>query len=422
MDYEVNDLIFLFNFLVFSVFCVTYGKIGTSIQYILLTGCVVLGALCLVLLPSFRYRLLIPSPLTSPVLKAVFFYLPALIFVSWLYGALLGVFNYNPLEDVLRNFAGLVVYLFFYILWLIRPPFSSIFFLLFLASLVQISYGVFNSFNLINNSINIVLLGSLSDLRMYYSGGLLLCFPLITAWLFARDDCHFKFLKIPYILHVLFKSRLFFIALCYTVLIPAMSKGFILAFTLLLFTYFSFLSFHCFRRARHLIMLMLLIVSAAIAAFLVPAEFVDLVVSSYSYQERSNLVRAEQYKHLVNDLTITGHGLGAPLSTGYSRSKTEYGFELTYLNLIHKLGLFSIPLLFCYIYTVTVALIRIFLRINMLQSSVAFGCLFYLIPGAGNPILLSPFLVVLHCIAIYILLEPYTELKHRTAWYLTRRT
>ena len=414
-------MIFLFYFLVFSVFCATYGKAGTSIQYILLAGSVVLGVLCLVLLPSFRYRLLLPSPLTSPVLKAVFFYLPAIIFVSWLYGASLGVFNYNPLEDVLRNFAGLVVYLFFYILWLVRPPFSSIFILLLLASLVQISYGVFNSFNLINNPINIFDLDSLSDLRVYYSGGLLICFPLIAAWLFARDDCHFKFLKIPYTLHVLFKSRLFFIALCYTVLIPAMSKGFILAFTLLLFIYFSFLTFYCFRSAHHLVILTLLIVVAAIAAFLVPAEFVDIVVSSYSYQERSNLVRAEQFTHLVNDLTFTGHGLGAPLSTGYSRSNTDYGFELTYLNLIHKLGVFAIPLLFCYIYSVTVALIRIFLRINLLQSSVAFGCMFYLIPGAGNPILLAPHFVVLHCIAIYILLEPYTVLKHRTAWYLPRR-
>jgi hypothetical protein len=405
---------FLFYFLIFMTFAITYGRPDTFFHYVLIIGCVGLGVFRLGMLLGLRRRALtIPRLLRGSVAKAVPFYLPLVLFLCWVYGATLGIVNQIPVQDVFRNFAGLVVYLFFYALWLYRPKLSTVLVLLLSAVIVQVFYGMLGSLQLLTSRASIMGLGSVSDLRAYYSTGLLLCFPLISAWLFARNNYANPDLKLPRVARALLKSKVLFATMCYAVLIPAMSKGFMLAFGTLIAIYLAYLFFRSFRSVHYLAGLGLIVFLGIGVSLFLPREFFELLFFSFSSQEASNAVRAQQLPELVSDLKVMGNGLGAPLASGYARRTTAYGFELTYVNLLHKLGIFAVPLFLSYLLVLGTSLYRLFRGVKVLTSALALGCMMYMIPGIGNPILLAPHFVVLHCIAIYILF--YTEEPHRSA-------
>jgi hypothetical protein len=117
--------------------------------------------------------------------------------------------------------------------------------------------------------------------------------------------------------------------------------------------------------------------------------------------------RAEQAQYLIDDFTFLGHGLGAPLSnSNYVRDGVfDYSFELTYHNLIHKLGIFSLIIFFSYGYTVFRG---IELIINKNNNSKMVGGLIiilmsYALVGYGNPIIFNPICVIEHLFALALL-------------------
>jgi hypothetical protein len=139
---------------------------------------------------------------------------------------------------------------------------------------------------------------------------------------------------------------------------------------------------------------------------MLPHELIELLLNSFSGEEASNSIRSEQFDKLVSDFTLLGSGLGSKLSSGYQRDVSGYGFELTFLNLIHKLGVFVIPIFLSYALTISVSIFRIYRKFQVLESFFVLGCMVYLIPGSGNPLLLSPQAVILHCMAMYIIISP----------------
>lgn len=124
-----------------------------------------------------------------------------------------------------------------------------------------------------------------------------------------------------------------------------------------------------------------------------------------SGQMQANAIRYEQMNYLIDDLTFLGKGLGAGLSTGYERDGMGYGFELVYLNLIHKVGIFSILIFYSYCLTLYRAIKNLYRGYNMRYSATALGAMCFLFPSVGNSYLLSPVAVVLHCVALYLLRE-----------------
>ena len=55
-------------------------------------------------------------------------------------------------------------------------------------------------------------------------------------------------------------------------------------------------------------------------------------------------IRTERASFLIREFSPFGNGLGSSLESGYARDNTGYGFELTYLNIIHKLHVVFIAL------------------------------------------------------------------------------
>jgi hypothetical protein len=329
------------------------------------------------------------------------------IIYSWVYGFLLGLVNGVPIKFASRNFFGLIMYIFFPILLLIRPTLKSLFVAVILGGGIQIFYGLVATYKRLLDPTLFIVENSLSEVRSMYSTGFVVIFPLFVSSL-AYFLVHKNIYSIPVGSVVInLTKKIYFLGITlFALVVPAMSKGMILS-TILLAFFVEIVSLHHFLR-RKVIKKACLIFSAVLivlGTYLV-INFGDIIFHTFSSDEVSNSIRNEQYKYLVNEFSLLGSGLGAALHSGYSRDETGYGFELTYINIIHKLGICSFFLLCSYVLTLFVAFIRIWRCQLVFESIFVVGLMGYLVVGSGNPLLLSSVCVVLHCIGMYILVSP----------------
>ena len=333
-----------------------------------------------------------------------------LIVMSWVMGVYIGYINGVETKYVFRNFFGLTLYLILPVLFLVRPTPQSLIRVVFWAGVIQMCFGLltlFSTWMAGNNFARIQ--SSFSEGRAIYSTGFIVIFPLFTVS--SAYQLLPKTLLSTYddkLIARFSKSILFATLTAFALIVPALSKGYILS-TLMLLIIIMFLSvLFAIRRRSIRVRFVILLMLSIIILLLLPRSFYEVIFYSFSLLEESNAVRAMQVHMLTSEFTILGNGLGSSLASGYARGNIGYGFELTYLNIIHKLGIFSIWLFISYIAVVSVSWIRIVRRIYVFESLFVLGSMGYLVVGAGNPILLSATSVVLHCIAMYILLYPYT--------------
>lgn len=362
---------------------------------------------------TFRYPMF---SYADKISSKILVYIWISIVISWIYGVLLGLFNQVPAELVFRNFFGLLVYMIFPYLLLIRPSPKQLIITVILAGLVQAVYGIQASFEMIQNPSLFIIENSVSDSRTFYSTGLVILFPL-----FSISIAHFILPRRIYINNYSSKiinstnKVIFLIIIMYALIVPAMSKGFILALFMLI-TFFIALSFYYTVKTGIINVRTIIIVCITLFIFIyLFSNYYNIISYSYGSDEISNSRRSEQYYYLMSDLTWIGHGLGASLSSGYTRDG-GYGMELTYLNIMHKLGLFSIFLFLSYLLTLFVAISRIMRCVRVFESVFVLGSMGYLVVGAGNPILLSTVGVTLHSIGMYILVIPFLKPIKKASW------
>ena len=105
---------------------------------------------------------------------------------------------------------------------------------------------------------------------------------------------------------------------------------------------------------------------------LIPDSLILQLLYTFSSEESSNNIRTEQASFLIREFSLFGSGLGSSLESGYSRDSTGYGFELTYLNIIHKLGVFSMALFLYYLSTIILIVYRILHRKYLISSYFCF--------------------------------------------------
>jgi hypothetical protein len=120
-------------------------------------------------------------------------------------------------------------------------------------------------------------------------------------------------------------------------------------------------------------------------------------------------VRPAQALELINDFSFWGSGLGAGLSSGYSRDELGYGFELSFHNIIHKFGVFSIFPLATIFVPMAVSAFNLMRGRNIIINTSAFSLMLYVIPAYGNPIVFASFNVLLNCVALYLVAHPGRE-------------
>lgn len=349
---------------------------------------------------------------SSPVVGAkkmnaaqfVIFILPLFIFFSWCYGVLVGLSNGVNVSYVFSNFAGLALYILFYIFYYsVRIDVSkkALFFSA-ICSCVFGVYSVFSAFASVGGGGEPDQVG-LSGFRTLYSVTFLYVVPflfLCLLRLFLQDKSRVN-LKSD------LKAGIYFLLFGFTLVVPAMSKGFILIFILIFVLVFIkgyALALRSLVIGKNLFVMTFVAALAGILLLLF-TDFYNVLLFSFSSGEGSNSIRSEQFDYLVSEWSFSGAGLGSSLLSGYQRDDTGYGFELTYVNLVNKLGFLSVPLFLSYCTIVFFGLKFFFFDDKRVSGAWVLGLMAFLIPGAGNPLLLAPAFVFMHFIAMTLVIR-----------------
>ncbi|MBK69670.1 MAG: hypothetical protein CMF54_07770 [Legionellales bacterium] len=332
--------------------------------------------------------------------------LPLIFLLIWFYGFTIGVIKGNNIEFIIRNFAGMVLYTSYFIFIVQKPKINRIIKYLIIISIFYTFdsfYSFYNSFS--GGSLIFSFLGST---RYYFSIGTLLIFPLIsyllTKILFPHKNLNISMKSKLFNSFINSKvSSLFLLLLCILagVVFP-FSKGNLLAF---IFILLSLLFSQIVAKNVSSINKLFFSTLSLISGLLIILYLINNSISMnlFSQSQEGNKTRYEQINLLSSDINFMGHGLGAEIK-GYARDqKNKYGFETTYLNLIHKFGFMSLPLFICYLISLLIPLQNIIKNEKLLENSLAFGMMGFLFPSIGNPMLFSPVSCLLHCTSNYLI-------------------
>ena len=110
----------------------------------------------------------------------------------------------------------------------------------------------------------------------------------------------------------------------------------------------------------------------------------------------------------MGDFTLFGKGLGGVIPD-YSRDALGYGFELSFYNIVHKFGIFSVFIFASYLAPIFYSLNEIFYRTSKIYSYLPLIFMLYLIPAFANPSIFAPVCVIMHCIALYFIRSNISE-------------
>lgn len=335
-----------------------------------------------------------------------------LILLTWIFGVFRGLSLDVPPDFVFRNFFGMVVYCVLPILMIFSISVKMIIEIISYASIFVMAFMLYTLTIFVLNSPSLEQISSLSELRSFYSAAAMVLFPLFAisaASVFYKDWQ--KNTSTGNWITILLSNRWGFFVILILIVLPSMSKGMMLScFLLFFFAYLFGLTSHMRHGfiPRYFIASVILI---PVGLYFIPQFIFDILFFTFSSEEVSNSIRSDQASYLIDDFSTLGRGLGSSLASGYVRDDSGYGFELNYLNLIHKFGIFSLTIFMSYFFTVGFALYRIWRRKFLFESYISLGLMGFLVVGVGNPILLSSISVILHTFAIYILLTTRSTVR-----------
>lgn len=337
-------------------------------------------------------------------------YIALSFLIVWLYGFCVGLYRGNEISFVISNFAGMVCYLTYFLFvitkintyLLLRVILLSSVIVSFLSIIVLILYhlGLYNEYTILFLGDGIDYTSTLEQIRCRF-GTLALAYSLMATSLLVLISNNLKERDIIGIKNK--RKALFYFLLSVIVLFfVSASKGFVLGAIFVLFSIPSLIYFKHIIHAKISISLFLfLFVSFFLIYLLVKFDYYSIIEKMFSEEDNNNIVRYEQFYSIVNDITFWGRGLGATISGVVRDLEKPYGFELVYVNLIHKFGIFSLFLFSGWIYMFKCLFIFLYQGKYPLYTSVAIGSLGYLFPAIGNPLLMAPSLVILNCFTLY---------------------
>lgn len=346
-------------------------------------------------------------------------FIAAYFLFLWLYGIILGFFLKNETSYIIANNAGMTLYFLYFILLQVRFPKLRLYKLILWSSysigVITILIFLFNILGVPKEIVN--LLGestggaSTGQQRVYFVSQVTLFGGF--SFFLSASICS-KYQKIEYFDIRNFKQQIavFIGFLFFTICIAFLtaSKGFMLGFLFLTFFISAALFYKKLSSGIVNVKIFYLIGLIFVFVFsLLSLGYFNIITATFDEEDLGNLARYEQLYFLVNDLTFWGKGLGSTISD-YSRNlEKPYGFELSYLSLLHKFGVFGVFGILLYIVTFLKGLRNIVNGKNVKYATVAVGCLGYLLPSIGNPLMFAPQSVLLHCIALFLLREENYE-------------
>ena len=355
-------------------------------------------------------------------------FIPLIFFGVWVYGIVIGFLMGNKPEYISRNFFGMITYLTYYIL-VDQISKKDLYKAIYVSSIIVISQNIvlvfirdILSIDIFTNGAVELIFGKLSSgastgqERIYYPGQMLIFGytslaasrilsnqRLLPATNFSKNIVSRLLERLP-ILKGITAILSFFVGIYVMVVVPA-SKGYLLGLIVLVLIIIAGLSFSFRKFKVKRGFLVFLFVTLGVSLFFLSSNYSNILSSIFDSEDISNAARYDQLGYLLSDIHLFGNGLGAVLPDGYQRnSDLPYGFELTYINLLHKFGALAILLYGGYLVT----LIKSFQFLRkkdfpLEYSSYALGIMFFMFPSIGNPLLMNPQMILLHCVSLTLI-------------------
>lgn len=413
MTIKINQLINTLYMLAAAMIAVEYFSIGPfNIAYIS----------CLLIIFS---TILTNKKFTLP--KNIYELIPLFFSLSYCYGVGLGFLKGNPTSDVISNFAGLFLFFFLYYFSISKFSFDRILKIIKIIALIFIAELII--FLLIS-----LLIGEDSSrllAREYMIKGLATSsgeyssryFITNSGWVFTLVFVLFDYiisgkkeninkLKITskinnsLLLYPLCISFLVFIL--YLLIIKSSSKGFLLAGVIGLSIILASSFLH--RTNGYIKLSVIFIIAISIILNNTIQSSIDLFNSIFSADASGNLTRLAQIDVIKDRLLFFGNGLGSNFETG---DHHQYGIELTYLNLIDKLGIIGLLISLIYFLMYFKFAYYIIRSTHRFIGLLGLGLMSFIWPSIGNPMLLSVSYVIALLFSIRLICIAEQMKKHK---------
>lgn len=319
-------------------------------------------------------------------------YIPIIMICVWAYGFMRGFYLGNPRGMIIRNFAGMSLYVLYFFLYHIPMDLDKI------IKLVRV-LSVFVCIVTIFMYIDTFVLHT----KIFYNFPMLKNFDEAhTIEYYCRDMIYISFCCTLYKILYLGKVKVVnfvYLALCILAVFGCMRlRGVELA---LIVTCGIVVIFAVLKKKTPIARIFLLICAIfGIAILIYSPKIIGIL---FGNGDIGNKVRYRQISFFLENMTILGHGLGAPLNDLRKSNFDGYGVELIYLNIFHKFGVFAFLILFCYAYTVVQGIKMIRRTKGDVRDVIPLACMGYLIPALGNPILFGPHNILLHIVALLMI-------------------
>ena len=326
--------------------------------------------------------------------------------MTWLYGVILGLASGVESKLVFRNFFGMSLYglypLLLFSLKTRRDVMVFIWNCAFISGIILcfvIVLHIFNHLELVYSKISLFDETGFTVFRVHYAAN---SFFFLAAIAMAHGSIRNEMYISKHFVNLI-------ILWFFILYLLSFSKGFILA----LIPFFIIMMAMKRTVLAYFYTLFILVIIFSISVILLFESNNELGSVLFDDELTESSLRVVQFKALANDFSFFGHGLGASLenSTFVRDLNFGYSFELTYLNLIHKLGVFSLLVFTAFGLTLFKGVGMLLSRHSesILSGAVVLTLMLYLVVSWGNPIMFNPICVISHLLALAIVRKSYIE-------------
>lgn len=322
----------------------------------------------------------------------------SIMIVIWGYGVVMGLVMRNPLPYVVRNFAGLSLYV-------LIIPFSMI--EIEKDKLIKIILGIADML-LCMTFFSYLSLSFLHATYIHYV-------PILNAFVgegifsgfvqyFGRELIHvtfaYHFYKLVYEKISWKSSLIVFLSVVNAVMLND-SDGDRLALVVLAVV----IMISQYKRVNEKVVAIVAIgVIGAIVFSIFYGE--SIVLKLFSPEDIGNSRRYEQIEYFIHNISFWGQGLGAPLGD-IGSGLYNYATEVIYFNIFHKFGVWASLILFCYVSTCVKAILYMVKynaeRKTQADKVIPLALMAYLIPSLANPMLFGTVSVTSHLLAMILM-------------------
>jgi len=320
--------------------------------------------------------------------------IPLIIFGLWAYGVLLGVANGVPLGMVFRNFAGMALYPFVYLVIVALNPRPKLVMQAFILGSVCFVAMVIYLLLTVTPQGTVDSIGFISMRYHYYLATIAAVAVLLTLSVRAivfREGQVWHALLAPVIFICLFYSgsRAFYAAL-------AVSTA---AVTLAMIPRWPLV-------ARAILLGAGYLVSAAALAWGESGSASNVrraVARAIEMEVSADSPRSQQAAVIWSNIDLFGHGLGASLGSFARDPVFTYALELSYVSLAHKIGIVgALIFLACAAFHVGKSLQAMVRSGFKSEAIMAVGLMGFLVSSWWNPTLFAPLFACLFCVSLYL--------------------